>query len=211
MNKQIDIDKPKYNGYSEITCETYCKFRLECEQLGLNKEELDKAHVALFYGLTLERLYSLPITTYNLMLAKVIEFNNKLNNLTNVYYQHNGKFYYLYLDIDNMKVGHFADLEHIETQFPNIWNRLPNIVSMLLYTEDQLDERDTLNYNGNVAMSRVSEVNQFPISVILGFHNLYIQKKKTLQIITQRYIETVNQLRMLKDLMIEKQLEENLT
>lgn len=210
-DREINTEKPKYGGYNKLTCEQYCKFRKNCEELGLDKDELDKAHIALFYDITFQELYSLPINVYNDMVANTSSYINLAVESKYTYYQHKGVFYHLYLDIDNMKVGHFADIEHIEAQFPNIWDRLPNIVSILLYTEDQLDSNDTLNYNGSIAMSRVEQVKEFPFSVILSFHNLYIQKKKTLQIITQKYMETVKQLEMLKGMLINKQLELKLT
>ncbi len=209
--KQIDTDKPLIPGYSGITCKDYCEFRLDCEAKGLDEAELNRAHIGLFYGLTQQELYSVPATAYLLMSKIVNNYVSVVNDTVKTYHTHKGVFYYLYLDVDNMKVGHFADLEHIESQYPNIWQRLANVVSILLYTEEQLDENDTLNYNGSVAMSRVELVNEFPFSVILAFHNAYVQKKRTLQTITQRYSVIVAQLETLKGLMIEKQLELTLT
>lgn len=209
--KQIDTDNPLIPGYSGITCKAYCEFRLDCEAKGLNETELNRAHIGLFYGLNQQELYNVPATAYLLMSKVVTNYVSSVTDTVKTYHTHKGVFYYLYLDVDNMKVGHFADIEHIESQYPNIWDRLAYIVSILLYTEDQLDENDTLNYSGSKAMSRVTEVNEFPFSVILGFHNAYVQKKSILQSITQRYSQVIAQLETLKELMIAKQLEMTLT
>lgn len=200
-NNEIDTLKPKYNGYNAITCEQYCNFRLLSEAQGLNVDELNKAHVALFYDLTYEQLLSLPATAYFEMYDTVCNYPSAVNELSEIYYQYAGVFYYLYLDIDNMNVGHFADLEHIESQFPNIWERLPRVVSILTYTEDQLNDDDVLQYNGSVAMTRAEVINKFPFSVIISFHNAYIEKKKTLQNTILKSTILINQLEQMAEML----------
>lgn len=200
-NKEIDTLKPKYNGYHSVTCDKYCKFRLECEALNLNTDELNKAHVAMFYDLSYEELLSLPATAYFEMYDTVCKFPDAVRDVSEIYYQYKGIFYYLYLDIDNMNVGHFADLEHIESQFPNIWERLHRVVSILTYTEDQLDENDVFQYNGAVAMQRAEIIKQFPFSVIISFHNAYIEKKKTLQTTILKSTILINQMEQMIEMM----------
>lgn len=200
-NKQIDTFNPLHKGYHDITCEKYCNFRLNCEAQNLNVDELNKAHVALFYDLTYEELLSIPTTAYFEMYDTVSKYPNAIKDVINTYYQYQGTFYYLYLDIDNMNVGHFADLEHIESQFPNIWERLHRVVSILMYTEEQLDDNDVFNYNGSVAMQRAEIIKQFPFSVIISFHNAYIEKKKILQNTILKSTILINQLTSLAEQM----------
>ena len=200
-NKEIDTFNPKYKGYHDISCEKYCNFRLECEAQGLNVDELNKAHVAMFYDLTYEQLLSMPANAYFEMYDTVSNYPSAVNTLSEIYYQYNGTFYYLFLDIDNMNVGHFADLEHIESQFPNIWERLHRVVSILTYTEEQLDDDDIFQYNGSVAMQRADIIKQFPFSVIISFHNAYIEKKKTLQNTILKSTILINQLTSLAEQM----------
>lgn len=69
--------------------------------------------------------------------------------LSEIYYHYAGVFYYLYLDIDNMNVGHFADLEHIEFSFRKDMAIMMRC-EILSYTEDQLNDYDAFQYNGSV-------------------------------------------------------------